>query len=61
MKPVKLSEFVVKKLPNLPEILLNGLLPKGHVMFLYGEEGVFKSWLSIYMAISVSLGHNWLH
>jgi RecA-family ATPase len=47
-------------MPSLPELIGPGVLPKGHVMFLYGDEGTWKSWLVIELAFSMLMGFTWL-
>ncbi len=59
-QPLTLKQLSSWKPEQPPEILSNGLLPKGHVMFLYGEEETWKSWLIIDMVFSIANNLPWL-
>ena len=60
MKPEPLSSFLSWKPEQRPEVVQGGVLPEGQVMFIYGEYGVFKSWLAMDLAYCVSIGEPWL-
>ena len=55
-----LEEIKQLKLPYTPEIISGGLLPQGHIMFLYGEQETFKSWLAMDLCFAVATGRRWL-
>jgi RecA-family ATPase len=59
-KPRTLQELVTWKPLNPPEIISHGLLPKGHIMFVYGEQETWKSWLMLDLAFSIASNNNWL-
>ena len=60
MNPEKLTEFLAWRPPHVPNIIQHGILPKGQVLFLYGEYGTMKSWLVQDMAVSIAKGQPWL-
>ena len=60
MNPEPLSKFLTWKPPVRKQIVHDGLLPAGQVMFIYGEYSTFKSWLGMELAYTVSEGRNFL-
>ena len=60
MQAKELKAFLAEKFAPLPELIGPGVLPKGHVMFLYGDEGTWKSWLLIDLAMAMSRAGIWL-
>lgn len=59
-KPLSLNDLILWSPTRPPEIISNGILPKGHIMFLYGEQGTYKSWLLLDLVFSIIQGKNWL-
>lgn len=58
--PIALPEYIARPLPDREDIIASGILPKGAVMFLYGDEGTWKSWLIIDLVVSIGTRQNWL-
>jgi RecA-family ATPase len=59
-KSKELNAFLTEQFPQLPEIISPGILPRGHVLFLYGDEGTWKSWLVIELGFSIIRARAWL-
>src|SRR3990167_3841377 len=60
MQPESLSQFLAWQGPAVEELIGPGMLHKGAVMFLYGEQETMKSWMLLDLAFSLLEGRNWL-
>jgi RecA-family ATPase len=61
MKPKSLKSFLGEKFVPPVELISPGILAKGHILFLYGDEASWKSWLAMYLSFSFATGDRWLH
>jgi RecA-family ATPase len=60
MKPGTLAELIAWLPPPQLEIIKHGILPQGAVMIIYGMAGVYKTFLVMDMAASISVAKPWL-
>ena len=54
------NDFLNHKSVKQPSLIQYNILDLGGSMVLYGETGVWKSWLAMHLADSVSSGRDWL-
>jgi len=59
-KSKELTAFLTEKFAYLPQMIGEGLLPRGGVMFLYGDEATWKSWLTLELAFAIIMEKPWL-
>jgi len=53
------AEYIHQNVPH-PPFFLQYILPRGGVLLLYGEAGMMKSWMALYMAHCIATGSDWL-
>ena len=60
MRAESVGELLLWQPTNNKEVIKHGILPRGAVMFVFGDQGTFKSWLMKQLAWSASAGEAWL-
>lgn len=53
------AEYVHQEVPH-PPFFIQNILPRGGDLLLFGEAGVMKSWMALYMAHCIATGTDWL-
>ena len=53
------AEYIHEEVPT-PPFFLQYLLPRGGVLLLFGDAGVMKSWMALYMGFCIATGTDWL-
>lgn len=59
-QPLTLKEITSWKPKQPPYIISDGLLPKGHIGFIQGDQETWKSWLVMDLAFASANGLSWL-
>jgi len=54
------NEFYTWKAPPIIPVIKDRILPLGALMFIWGEQETFKSWMVLDLAFSVATGTEWL-
>ena len=54
------KNFLARTSPKRQSLIQYNILDLGGSMVLYGETGVWKSWLAMHLADSISSGRDWL-
>ena len=60
MSPRTLTDFLAWTAPARRDVICGGVLPLGGILFAYGDEGTFKTWLVMQLACDVAIGRSWL-
>lgn len=54
------GEFYTWNAPPIVPVIKDRILPLGSLMFIWGEQETFKSWMVLDLAFSVASGQDWL-
>lgn len=54
------GEFYTWNAPPIIPVIKDRILPLGSLMFIWGEQETFKSWMVLDLAFSVASGQDWL-
>ena len=55
-----INDFLARTSVKQPSLIQYNILDLGGSMILYGETGVWKSWLAMHLADSIASGREWL-